>query len=410
MAASSIKELCREYVDSNFICGICADVLTNPYQCKSGHAFCLTCINTWLEENSTCPTCHENLKINDLVYCKGIDNLVGRLLVRCRFFGSCNSSSKPPPAKRVKTVNEATSKGCEWQGAMSALDHHVNHDCRFARIVCPNEGCFDQVQRQLMEKHLQICPFRSVICLSCSQPGICKAKMSEHLTTCPQTLMTCPFASHGCNVAALRRCDYDAHQVEAATKHSELIAVELVHFKALLSTELNNLKNGQQSHAKQLTDIKKILSDYKEQNESLNAEIESLKSQLRVGEIRVSWDANIHKMWSSTPMEENSKEFSVYVPGAGEYKLFLQLCIRTEGYVGFYAIIRQGPVFPVTMGIKVACAAHTTQFTLHSMNLDVGLGYPKLISDIQANTIKDENGVIPIIAFIKLRCTTLATV
>jgi hypothetical protein len=422
MSERSLVSLCVEDVDEEYLCAICSDVLVKPHQCKDGHVFCLACINQWLQTKKNCPICRISLKSNDLGNCRVIENVVGKTIVRCR--NSSMAVVEKPATRRAKRLKTNNSACCEWTGAMSALDYHVENDCMFSMIGCPNadKGCLKQMERQLVAEHLESCLYECVTCEYCAETGICKARMGQHLAVCnmvivscinkcglthlrqekdaheavcPQAIVTCPFVSHGCDVAGgLRRCDYNTHQVEAAVKHSELVATGLDAVKhsiarseaahqALITAELANIQNDLQI------------------SETKFAKLE--KDQL-VGEVTVSWNANVDNMRASPDNIEYSKQFSVHIPVAGEYKCCLGIGVETEGFVDLFIYIKEGPIFPVSIaGTKITCGPCSNTFGEYALTEPQSRGFRNLMSDAEVEAAKIADGCIPITAHFKLR-------
>lgn len=46
-------------------CIICLEEINKAKKLKCGHAFHLNCLRRWLEENVACPTCRENIELDD---------------------------------------------------------------------------------------------------------------------------------------------------------------------------------------------------------------------------------------------------------------------------------------------------------------------------------------------------------
>jgi hypothetical protein len=217
----------------------------------------------------------------------------------------------------------------------------------------------------------------------------------------------------------LRRCDYDTHQVEAALKHAELVAAGLVDIKTLVSaevtglkTDLTCLKNALQSQTAKVTSLVNKhqyqatkLTGLKNNLQSQTDKVTCLEKPSLMGELSVTWNADINKMQSSPIKTENSKYFSVHVPGAGEYKCYLKIKILEEGFVAIYMHVKEGPIFPVTVALaKFTCGCHSVQLHLaRRMDKPAGYGFPKFRSDAQVEAAKTAEGFLPITAKIQLK-------
>lgn len=336
---------------------------------------------------------------------KAVGCLVGELLVRCpqsRCSLPFNSNPETDGLRFLYERRLANDKlGCPWQGALSSREHHVKYDCGLTMTACPNadKGCLNHVQRQLMAKHLEICPYEYVPCDECDQAGICRGQMAAHLdvcmfvmvscvngcganhfrqakenheAVCPEALVICPFVSHGCDAtSAMRRCVCDTHQVTAALKHSRLVAVAM---------------------------------------SSLKEEVANMKKNQGNGEANFVWHASVDKLRLSPKHTHNSKKFSVHVPGAGEYKGYLQICIEREGCIGFYMYINEGPKFPIFVEYAdFTCGEeHSLRLFSHFPVIrGVGRGFSSFLTDEQAQADMGADGCLPITAKIKLKCDCL---
>ena len=153
------------------------------------------------------------------------------------------------PSKRVKTQLKPRS-ACQWTGPLKDLDIHLAHNCEFAPVPCPNQGCSITPIRSQLANHLNDCLFRAVPCPQCASLVILGGQ-SEHLETCgkvsltctdcqapylredepahdltrPEKHVECPFECHGCSDAVARK-DFDQHQIDSAVSHSELYVVK----------------------------------------------------------------------------------------------------------------------------------------------------------------------------------------
>ena len=84
-----------EYIDEDSIddelqCAICTQPYNSPVSLHCNHIFCQSCINTWINQNSSCPICRQQYgsectltEVTDRALCAQLDTL----LVRCRRCG-----------------------------------------------------------------------------------------------------------------------------------------------------------------------------------------------------------------------------------------------------------------------------------------------------------------------------------
>ena len=140
-------ELFQYPVGPSMHCCICTNVIKDPVMCQNEHIFCRACITTHLMYSPTCPTCMQPLTVETLRQApRGIRNMLDELSIRCEFFN----------------------RGCRKFVQLGDLERHVA-DCGFAPVVCSNEGCQLEVNKQdLLHHKTAVCELRKVKCHSCN--------------------------------------------------------------------------------------------------------------------------------------------------------------------------------------------------------------------------------------------------
>ncbi|XP_077951185.1 uncharacterized protein rnf41l isoform X1 [Gasterosteus aculeatus] len=139
------------YVNEGLLCCVCRDVLERPLQAPCEHAYCSSCISSWLVHHRSCPEDRLPLDVSSLkpLY-RYMRNDLNRLQIRCVNVG----------------------QGCEVVCSLESLHTHED-ECEFAFISCSNTGgeytcyhcgCSLQVERRGLEAHLSECNFRSREC------------------------------------------------------------------------------------------------------------------------------------------------------------------------------------------------------------------------------------------------------
>ncbi|KAM9724414.1 E3 ubiquitin-protein ligase PDZRN3 isoform 1-T2 [Menidia menidia] len=130
------------YVNEGLLCCVCRDVLERPLQAPCEHAYCSSCISSWLLHHHSCPEDRLPLDVSALkpLY-RYMRNDLSRLQIRC--------------------VNAG--QGCEVVCSLESMHTHED-ECDFAFISCSNTGCPVQVERRGLEAHLSECSFRSREC------------------------------------------------------------------------------------------------------------------------------------------------------------------------------------------------------------------------------------------------------
>ena len=156
--------------------------------------------------------------------------------------------------RKLRTLNKPYSNTlgkcpcCEWTGRLSGYHSHYVNNCPNAIGSCPNGSCKSDkyiradaakhyavckyvcipchqctvtVRRDLMDIHLIECPESVWVCAECDCKEVFKNK-NAHISTCPNQLITCPFAKMGCT-DKIMRCNIAQHKKEKLEHHMELV-------------------------------------------------------------------------------------------------------------------------------------------------------------------------------------------
>ena len=180
-----------ENVPQELICSICFRVLCEPHLVNCcEQQFCKDCLETWLEDNTSCPHCRSSGFSYMLM--KQSNRKVGELKVYC--------------------LNKH--HGCKAELKISEYHNHLstaNHKgCAYVQLDCPN-NCSAKVFRGKMLEHQQkLCPKRIVSCEHCKLKGEYLPMVKDHLNKCLLKPVGCPLA---CGVSVLRK-DLQTHRNE----------------------------------------------------------------------------------------------------------------------------------------------------------------------------------------------------
>ncbi|XP_070580265.1 protein rtoA-like [Ptychodera flava] len=129
--------------DVELVCCICQGVLDMPVETPCRHVFCKTCIETWLNTNSSCPTCRKRFtgraKLQPVLPI--VANMINKMLMKCDY------------------AEHGCSEGIQ-------LEHHALHvkHCEFEPIDCWNAGCDKKILRRERYEHEKECMYSSVRC------------------------------------------------------------------------------------------------------------------------------------------------------------------------------------------------------------------------------------------------------
>ncbi|XP_048881059.1 RING finger protein 151 [Brienomyrus brachyistius] len=214
------------YVNEGLLCCVCRDVLEDPLQAPCEHAFCSSCINSWLVHHHSCPEDRQPLEgalLKPLF--RYMRNDLSRLQIRCR----------------------NREQGCEMVCSLESVDRH-ERECEYSLVACTNTGCPLQVERRSLQAHLSSCEFRSREC--------------RH--GCGYTILSCEDAQHSC-VAELRtelellrsemicKMEEVRHEMESRLDSQRR---HMVQKESLLKSEVEELK-GQLSRV--MSDVRALL-------------------------------------------------------------------------------------------------------------------------------------------------------
>lgn len=205
--------------------------------------------------------------------------------------------------QRMAVFCPLNTRGCSWEGVVSAVDTHLN-ECEYLFIDC-ELSCGIVLKRQDMVKHLiNSCPFREIICEYCSEyhkeqdtnlhlvactklPLTCsngcgnsaeRMHMEAHMEMCPNTLLDCEYKKYGCEVTFLRK-DIGRHNKDDKHVHMELMMQSGIQN---LTKEFDKVKQDNQTIKEQLITLREENSAQKNSLSKLTEEFLSMKSELNV--------------------------------------------------------------------------------------------------------------------------------
>ena len=155
-----------------------------------------------LEQNSEyeilCKECYMNLYINNKnIYIKNIDKQYSstiRILIQ---------------NKQIKCINR--NKGCNWQGVISNFESHLNNECLYQKIKCPNNGCDKTILKKELNSHLINCDYiKKIIKVKCNY---CNGEfnidnLGKHIKECPELIIEC---NNGCG-EKVKKKDLEEHK------------------------------------------------------------------------------------------------------------------------------------------------------------------------------------------------------
>ncbi len=129
--------------DPDLVCCICQSLLDEPLETPCRHVFCQVCIETWLNNRHSCPSCRQRISSNDLKQVMPlVKNMISRLLIKCvNYKNGC-----------VKLI---------------VLDQYEQHEkeCTYEMLSCKYDKCAKQLLRKDRAMHeTQECVYRELKC------------------------------------------------------------------------------------------------------------------------------------------------------------------------------------------------------------------------------------------------------
>ena len=130
-------------IDDDLKCSICHHPLVSPMSTDiCGHTFCRQCIELWLQEHQTCPTCRRRVLLSNFspVSTRVVLNLLNRISVQCVLCRKTNiergnfSSHQKQCENRTVPCSFAD-LSCSWNGKEGERTEH-EHLCPY-RLVRP---------------------------------------------------------------------------------------------------------------------------------------------------------------------------------------------------------------------------------------------------------------------------------
>ena len=183
-----------------FACEICKLVLRHPQltQC-CGQNVCRPCIAKQAENGEPCPV----PACGNQQYVKVVPNRdLEYDILKSRVYCTWKES------------------GCEWVGTLEHINKHLNQDCPFLEVECPN-SCGKIIQRQMVKEHEVICERYPVECGKCGSTYQ-RRHLLSHLDVCPFTKVKCPFCIVGCTTEVLNK-NLQKHVDESFPEHRALV-------------------------------------------------------------------------------------------------------------------------------------------------------------------------------------------
>ncbi|XP_053393546.1 putative uncharacterized protein DDB_G0282133 [Mercenaria mercenaria] len=129
--------------DPDLVCCICQCVLDKAVECPCRHVFCQGCIERWLTNRHTCPTCRKRTRKQDLKpVLPLVQNMLNRLLMICEY----------------------RDNGCLEKIMLEHFERHIKN-CGYEMKTCRFSKCGVRILRMHLEDHEnEQCEHRETAC------------------------------------------------------------------------------------------------------------------------------------------------------------------------------------------------------------------------------------------------------
>ncbi len=183
----------EEPYDENLDCPICRTPLVEPVVMRCKHVFCRGCICESMHHSINCPI--DRKRMCSSVLETRIPMKQAHLIIRNQLDNL-----------KVKCPN----RRCEHICARALMQSHVDNDCPFAEVPCPDSNCNKLVSRLQSDKS---CLHREVDCDYCGQHVDLASLHDHHDTNCSGKEIRCEH----CHVLIPRR-DHRDHAVNCSQR------------------------------------------------------------------------------------------------------------------------------------------------------------------------------------------------
>ena len=126
MAYTYIDE---DQIDVELKCSICDEPFQSPMNCRAcGNTYCQKCVDDWLEQQMSCPSCRQLGNQFVPVISRVVLNQLNRLLVRCTLCQQDNiqrSNFNDHMSCTCPRQTVSCTDSCGWSGLRENLEQHL---------------------------------------------------------------------------------------------------------------------------------------------------------------------------------------------------------------------------------------------------------------------------------------------
>jgi len=214
--------------DDNVTCSICLFVLREPMQSIGcGHRYCKTCVERLQKTDKGYYVCPEDRSEMKLFPDRGREREILSKIVKCN--NADNGCQWTKELRQLKdhlasdcfyNLVECPRNECNEEVIAHHLADHMSDECEYRRLWCP--FCFQRYSFNLEEEHIEECEEFPLCCDFCTEGGIPRSKMEDHLLDeCTRRLIPCQFANLGCE-EQVHMENFIKHETDSAPYHLKL--------------------------------------------------------------------------------------------------------------------------------------------------------------------------------------------
>ena len=333
------------------ICHICTLPARDPQQVSCCfNIYCHSCLLQLKEKgNFNCPTCRQPLSGN--------------------YFKDGRAD------REIKTLKVYCPGECEWVGAISDIEAHLN-TCPYQLLECTNK-CGETVQRQQLDLHLSdSCIKRLVVCQYCKEEGnynhiegihldsclgypvkcpnyecdkiIPRYVLDEHIASCPKTVISCEYSNVGCK-KEMKREEQESHNQESVNEHLRLAVKKVESLQENINVLNSDMKTLKIMSTKPDSVKKFEIECIKGDVEHIKSDVEQAKGDIKVLQTKRQAYAKVFKMTQFKQKRNNSETWNspAFYTSPGGYKMNLSICTngddeQSRGYISCFTMFVAG--------------------------------------------------------------------
>ena len=240
----------------------------------------------------------------------------------------------------ISCINDSD---CEWEGKVSQLKKHLQTECEYQLIKCPNKECksiflkkdlnnhlieciysenssktickycHKEIYKNNIETHLKICPEMLINCINNCGKKFKRKDLENHVMICPENDTKCKYSEFGCN-KYIKRKNLESHYITEIYNHYNLV-----------NNAIKNVLDENNEYYYLLNIINELKSqiDKKENEEKENLKQIRLKEEFDNDPITFEWNLKAKKQVEKRKKLEKYRYYNDYIPFTGNPTKFI---------------------------------------------------------------------------------------